>query len=140
MDQKADDESLADARQDVERYWAKMKAIRLQQADKNESVMDSDIWRPVVMGFVGGSFIGSAVGLSEPEGSAFGKRQGSHCFASPLRHALPLVASHTSAMTAVICHAAEFVMNARKLAAEAGGSVTRKLVNMCASKALACSG
>lgn len=60
-----DETSMEELRADVDAHWAKMKAIRLQQADRNESVMDSDFWRPVVMGFVGGSFIGTAVGLSE---------------------------------------------------------------------------
>tara|TARA_Y100000780_G_scaffold162228_2_gene147039 strand:+ start:398 stop:1150 length:753 start_codon:yes stop_codon:yes gene_type:complete len=61
---------MEELREEVDAHWAKMKAIRLQQADRNESVMDSDFWRPVVMGFVGGSFIGTAVGLSEPASGA----------------------------------------------------------------------
>ncbi|KAA0149214.1 hypothetical protein FNF29_06101 [Cafeteria roenbergensis] len=60
-----DEASMEELREEVDAHWAKMKAIRLQQADRNESVMDSDFWRPVVMGFVGGSFIGTAVGLTE---------------------------------------------------------------------------
>ena len=113
-----------EARDAVRAHWKKMRDLRLQKKDSNASMMDSDFWRPVVMGFVGGSLIGSTVG--------FGERVGFSRLA-----ALRAVPGRLPPPTL----AAEFLSNIRAHVGTGGGAdaVASKLMRLCASRAFACS-
>lgn len=61
----SDDGDLERDSKAIDAYWRRARSLRLRQHDENSSFMDSDFWRPVVLGFVGGGMIGSMLGVTD---------------------------------------------------------------------------